>query len=177
MATIKEQTEKTERLKTSLDSKVIAIADEIKKQDNIDITRLSEVPDAIAQLKNSRKRWASGTARGHALGVAQNSRLELNLPKMDFTPFLVYFFIPKGSAPWSDSLVGCTVKLEGTTLYSPTVGSVSYTTGGTFNGIKSFSAIKYNNYMDKLILYRISTSFNNQKPVDNYIDIPWIAFE
>lgn len=62
MATIKEQTEKTEQLKTSLDDKVIAIADEIKKQDNIDITRLSEVPDAISQLKNSRKRWASGTS-------------------------------------------------------------------------------------------------------------------
>lgn len=61
MATIKEQTEKTEQLKTTLDDKVIAIADEINKQDDINITRLSEVPNAIAKLKNSRKRWATGS--------------------------------------------------------------------------------------------------------------------
>ncbi len=83
MATIKEQTEKTEQLKTTLDSKVIAIANEIKKQDNIDITRLSEVPDAIAQLKNSRKRWASGKE-----SKAETVR-ELNL---DFKPSILIIY-------------------------------------------------------------------------------------
>lgn len=83
MATIKEQTEKTEQLKTTLDSKVIAIASEIKKQDNIDITRLSEVPDAIAQLKNSRKRWASGKE-----SKAETVR-ELNL---DFKPSILIIY-------------------------------------------------------------------------------------
>ena len=96
MATIKEQTEKTEQLKTSLDNKVVAIADEIKKQDNIDITRLSEVPDAIAQLKNSRKRWASGSINysnnsggTYIFAVVKNSQLNLT-----FEPSLIVFTSP-----------------------------------------------------------------------------------
>lgn len=97
--TIKEQTEKTEQLKTTLDSKVIAIADEIKKQDNIDITRLSEVPDAIAQLKNSRKRWATGESGFRK----QDKDIYLSIRNMNlsFTPKYIIWLMhwgPFGSA-------------------------------------------------------------------------------
>lgn len=98
MATIKEQTEKTEQLKTSLDDKVIAIADEIKKQDNIDITRLSEVPDAIAQLKNSRKRWASGNLRysNTSQGSFVFARVKNSQLNLAFEPSLIVFTSSSG---------------------------------------------------------------------------------
>lgn len=91
MATIKEQTEKTEQLKTTLDNKVIAIAEEIKKQDDINITRLSEVPDAIAQLKNSRKRWATGSGLqfGSAGSTYPLKYMSIDLSKCDFDPSVV----------------------------------------------------------------------------------------
>lgn len=91
MATIKEQTEKTEQLKTSLDNKVIAIAEEIKKQDDINITRLSEVPNAIARLKKSRKRWATGESGVSNQGV--DAYLNIRNMNLNFTPKYIFWVV------------------------------------------------------------------------------------
>jgi hypothetical protein len=60
MATIKEQTERTERLQINLSNKVDSIASEIKRSGGSSISKLSEVPREIRNLINSRKKWAEG---------------------------------------------------------------------------------------------------------------------
>lgn len=104
MSSYKEEIDRTERLKTSLDSKVIAIADEIKKQDDISITKLSEVPDAIARLKNSRKRWASGTNANNRReytfkkeGYTTTTILICKLPPLPFKPSLILMWAERPS--------------------------------------------------------------------------------
>lgn len=93
MATIKEQTEKTERLKTSLDNKVTEISNELHRDDNINITRLSEVPNAIARLKAGRKKWAEGTTvPTHTISITESlgaTVVCLNLSYLEFKPRIV----------------------------------------------------------------------------------------
>lgn len=173
MATIKEQTEKTERLKTTLDNKVIAIADERKKQDNIDITRLSEVPDAIAQLKNSRKRWASGTDSVLEIGTPSSYNCKLlTFPRLDFKPAFICFFDYTGRY-FGDRIVMASLR-EGNFYFYDVVDD-SYQGHG----------IKYKKKVSKTDTVEVGTiigavvnfATSSSSKYESQKSVSWIAFE
>ena len=88
----KTEVERTERLQVRVNEDLNRIINEIKKDNNISINRLSEVPNAIQKIKDSRKRWASGTQytlKGTGTNLVSINISTLNL---NFTPRFGFLF-------------------------------------------------------------------------------------
>ena len=176
MATIKEQTEKTEQLKTTLDDKVIAIADEINKQDDINITRLSEVPNAIAKLKNSRKRWATGSgvkfgSEGHSV---YDQYISIDLSKCSFDPqnIILILTVSGGKTP-KEFVIG--LFSNGVrTIYSKDTYSNDITSGLLTRGYNSSLLEKLK---DSKSNYVSVIDYGSNYLIKSEVKGTWFAFE
>lgn len=99
MSNYKTEVERTDQLKRDYLSVMTGVFNEIKKDDSITINRVNQIENAVRELKNNRKRWASGTT-GLAIDKdkflsSTNYDVPLTSNNLRFNPSIIIAFLKK----------------------------------------------------------------------------------
>lgn len=177
---IEKQLKRTENLYGDFGKVILDTINEIRKDDNLFITKLPDIPDVIKQIKKVRKKWASGNSPIHTQGTITEHVISTSIPTLNFTPTIILIQFPENMNNVFYPKYGEMLPLmnflshDGFSYYCEIIAFGNYANGPIELKVKKTPF----NDLNSIKLIEFKGHFNNNYPQQNGGNkINWYAFE